>query len=355
MTTLSRYVVRETVKAMLAVFLCITTVYWVADFVNKADDFMEVNLPVFKMFLCFVAQTPLEQFIPASTLISVLVVFGLMGRHNETLALKSAGISPWHLIKAALTVGVGVSVLLLFCTEVLFPALRGQANRIWREEVQEGKISRDRKDIWIKEKGRIFHFSHYDPQKKTLFGITLNEFDNNFQLVRRLDAVQGRFVDGKWVLTDGMEHLMAPEGGAPAVTLFAETTADLGIDPQDLRSVAKESEEMGLVELAAYIAKVESEGYDTTAYRVDFQEKLAFPFMGIMLCLLASGIALYRERAPNLPMMILSGIGIAFLYWVIRSFAISLAYGGMLHPVAAAWVSNVIFLGVGVYLLVFGN
>ncbi|MGD9017930.1 MAG: LPS export ABC transporter permease LptG [Desulfobacterales bacterium] len=355
LTILSRYIIREIVKYLCAILVCIMVIYLVADIVNKVDDLPETDIAVYKIIFCFIAQTPLEQFLPASTLLSVLVVFGLMGKHCEILALKSSGISQWRLVKPVMGVGVAISIILFVAAEFVFPVVRAKANRIWHNEVQMGQIARERDNIWIKDGNLIYHFNRYDPDRQILFGIAVSELNSRFQLVRRLDAKQGGYNGREWILKGVMEQRMMSGGGFADVTLFDELKMSLGLSPEDLKSVAKSGDEMGLWELAGYISKVESEGYDATSHRVDFHSKLAFPFLGVMLCLLGSGIALIGGRAPNLPMLVLSGIGVAFGYWVLRSFCISLAYGSMLSPFLGAWIPNLVFVVVGGYLLLSGS
>ncbi|MDM8538993.1 LptF/LptG family permease, partial [Desulfobacterales bacterium HSG17] len=95
----------------------------------------------------------------------------------------------------------------------------------------------------------------------------------------------------------------------------------------------------------------ESEGYDATLYKVDLHAKAAFPFICIILSIVGISIASRRIIKDGLPAGIAYGIGIAFLYWIFYSFCISLGYGGMLPPVAAAWVANLVFSCFAVYLL----
>lgn len=333
----------------------ILSVYMVADFVNKADEFMEADLSFMKMMLCFVAQMPLEQFIPASVLLSILVILGLMNKNNEMLALKSSGVSHWRIVKSILGIGIGISLLLFVASEFFFPLLRAEANRIWNSEVEKDRVVEKQRNIWIKENRFIYHFSHFDPVHRRLYGITINEFDADFRLIRRVNAETAVYADDKWLLSGVMEQLLDPSDGSFRVEIFDEKPAGTDLRPEDLDTVARSSDEMGLIELSRYIDKVESEGYDANSYRVDWHAKLAFPVMGLMLCFLGGGIALGKEKSLSIPMLVLSGIGVAFGYWVVRSFCISLAYGDMLNPMVAAWFPNLLFFVSGIFLLLRTN
>ena len=104
--------------------------------------------------------------------------------------------------------------------------------------------------------------------------------------------------------------------------------------------------------LRALIRKVEAEGYDATRYRVDLNYKIAFPVVCLIMCLVGTGIAVRGKLKEGLPVIVSYGMGIAFLYWIVLSFCVSLGYGEILPPVAAAWAANLIFLCVGGIVLI---
>jgi lipopolysaccharide export system permease protein len=70
---------------------------------------------------------------------------------------------------------------------------------------------------------------------------------------------------------------------------------------------------------------------------------MALPLVSIILCVLALGIGVKRKYRDNLFTVIAMGIGVAFLYWILDSFCLSLGYGGVLPPIVAAWVANCVF------------
>ena len=109
---------------------------------------------------------------------------------------------------------------------------------------------------------------------------------------------------------------------------------------------------MNIKELWDYIRKVEAEGYDATNYWVDLFAKTAIPFICIIMSMVGTSIGVWDKIREGLPMCIVCGIGIAFLYWVAFSFCVSLGYGGMLPPIWAAWSTNFVFLCVGIFMLI---
>ena len=108
---------------------------------------------------------------------------------------------------------------------------------------------------------------------------------------------------------------------------------------------------MGLAELGRTIAKVEKEGYGATRYRVDYHGKIAAPFVCLFLSVLGAAIALRGKLRQGMPVSIIYGLAIAFAYWIFNSFCLSLGYAEMMPPVVAAWVANVVFACISIFLL----
>jgi lipopolysaccharide export system permease protein len=227
-----------------------------------------------------------------------------------------------------------------------------KANDIYRVEVKKYTKTRGVKDIWFKSHRCIVFISYYNPRQQTISGVTLNYFDSRFRLKRRVDAAQGQFQKGKWVLRDIMEQELDENNGSYD-TRFIQQKVENSIEflPEDLQRVAKKSEEMSFEELLRYIRDVESEGYDATPYRVDLHGKFALPLACLIVCLIGAGITVRRVNRHGLSVNIALGIVVIFLYWIVHSFCLSLGHGGMLPPVVAAWMSNFIFVCFAVYSL----
>jgi lipopolysaccharide export system permease protein len=71
----------------------------------------------------------------------------------------------------------------------------------------------------------------------------------------------------------------------------------------------------------------------------------------LILALIGGGISLRGNRGEGIFAGILIAIGIAFCYWFSHSVCLSLGYGGILPPLAAAWATNLVFLCVGLFVV----
>ena len=347
MTIIVRFISSEIIKYFGMVLIMVIGIYVAVDFLEKVDDFMEAGIGLSRMVTFFAYEIPfiISQIAPVALLLAVLIAFGLMNRNNEIIALKSSGTSIYYLMRPVLILGIVFSLLLGGLSEIIVPATRAKANRIWLQEVRKEKAVTAREtNIWVKGNRSILHIKYYNPVGKTIHGLSLNRFDDDFRLTVRIDAREGVFEDGQWRLRDTILQEFATGAQQPAVQWVDDLTVNLGIQPEDLGRVAKKSEEMGFFELYRYIRKVEEEGYDAVKYRTDLHAKFAFPLVCVIMSLAGIGIAVRRNLKERLPISIAYGIGLAFLYWVFSSFCMSLGYGEMLPPWVAAWMANFLFI-----------
>ena len=355
MTIVDRYISREIFKFFCMILAAVAIIYLVVELFSVLDNFMEAEVPLSRLISFFFLRLPLfiSQITPVCTLLTVLITFGLMNKNNEIIALKSSGVSVYFLLRPVIAFGVLFSILLFILSEVIVPLTIDKANRIWLVEVKKKSLVASRqKNIWIKGKRSIYYISYYNPQNNSISGISLNYFDAEFKLVKRMEAKTGIFENGKWTLVDIMEQVLDKNSADYNVLFYDQKIVDIDFYPQDLKRVVKKSEEMNVAELYAYILDVESEGYDATVYRVDFHAKFAFPMICIIMCIIATGLAVKRRSREGLSIIIAYGLCMIFLYGASYSFCLSIGYGGVLPPFVAAWIANAVFLCVGLFNLI---
>ena len=171
------------------------------------------------------------------------------------------------------------------------------------------------------------------------------------ELVSRLDARKGQWDGSAWVFSDGI-FLERSADGNFVMEQFRQRRMELNERPDSFQHLQKAPEEMTLAELGRYVAKIKSEGYDATRYRVDFHSKIAFPLTSVVMALLGIGVALYQGKRGGIAVGVAVSVALAFVYILVFQLVLSLGYAGSLHPLLAAWTPNVLFVIVSMFLFV---
>lgn len=351
---INRYIVIQIIKYFFVSLLAVVCIFVTVDYLGNMDEFIEADISLWRAFQFVAYKIPFicAQAMPVILLLAILIVFGLMSRHNELTIINSSGISIYALARPVLLVAAASAVLLFYLAEQVVPMTMLQANSIKTREIRKrNNVSVKKKNIWIKSHRQITHIKYFDPASQAIFGFTRYFFGSDFRLVRRIDAQKGEYRNGRWTLHEVMNQSLNPADNTYAITLQEALQENLQLHPQDFRRIVRKSEEMNFRELAAYVEKVETEGYDATTYKVDLYAKGAYPFVCFIMALVGIGLTARRRLDVGLPVSITYGIGIGFFYFVFHSFCISLGYGDILPPLAAAWLANVVFLCGGLLLV----
>ena len=352
MTIFGRYITKEIGKSFGIILMVVTGIYLTVDFIEKIDNFIEAGLPLYRAFQFFIYKLPLilVQITPVGILLAVIITFGLMAKNNELMAMRASGVNLLSLMGPIIGCGAAATFFVFFIAEAVMPLTISQADRIWLEEVKGRRTATvHRSDIWLKGDDTILHVKYFEPGTQVAKGITIHRFDTNFKLMERVDAKTGLFNDGKWTLTKG---LLQRRSDRFTIQPFEQMEFELGFAPEDLVQAAPKPEAMNIAQLYKYIRKVESEGYDATHYRVDWHAKVAFPVISLIMTLIGAGLAARGTIKEAVAGSVVYGLGLAFLYWIVFSFCLSLGYAGKLPPAVAAWGVNFISVCAAGYLLI---
>ena len=92
-------------------------------------------------------------------------------------------------------------------------------------------------------------------------------------------------------------------------------------------------------------------GYDVQPYRVDLHGKLSFPFVCLIVPLVAIPFSAAPGRRSSMAAALALSVGVAVAYFFVHSLIVSVGRAGGLEPVIAAWLTNVLFALVGGYRL----
>ncbi|MFO7748479.1 MAG: LPS export ABC transporter permease LptG [Desulfobacteraceae bacterium] len=358
MSLVHRYWLKEFIRYFLIVQALVMCIFIAVDYLSRMDNFLEADVSLVYAFGYVLLKTPFMfvQLTPAGVVLAVIVTFGMMNRNNELLALKGSGISLYYLVTPAVAAGLFLAAFTIFLGETLVPLTMARANHIKYSVIKkENRIHTAREDIWIKGEENIVHINFFNPADRTISGVTITFFSpssTGMAMSGRVDAEKGVFKQGRWELINGLEQNFSGKNESAVVSSFETKTFALGMVPEDLKKVAKKTDQMSIAELAAYVRKVEKEGYDPTTYRVDFHGKIAFPFICLVMSLAGAAIGIRPFVKESMPLGIALGVGVSFFYWVMFSFCISLGYGGVLPPLVAAWAANLFFVLFGVLSLV---
>ncbi len=329
-------------------------------------------------FILALPQTIAYTF-PMAVLFATLLAFGRMSDSSEITALRAGGIGFFRIVLPALI----FTWFVVLGTFILNETVAPQSTRTSKEFIQNAIID---KGISLEET----NISYMDQDAGWLFAAASAD-GNIFYDVKWWDfsrpgnitlytADEGVWMMGKWEFRNAhVIHLGIGNGngianngdsGDPAsenneeddfnhrgnvVRSMVSPTLEMEIarTPSDILSGEnRDPDEMSLQELQVFLASAELSGRSENYLRKiqgTYSMKIATPFASIVFILLAAPLGLVPTRSSNTV-----GIGLAmllvFAYYMLTTFSINIAERGILIPVIAAWLPNIVFLIAGIFL-----
>jgi len=270
MNIISRYILREFLKILLMALLGFVLVFLIVDFLDRIDNFLEVQIPLGRVAYYFLMSVPnvIFHMTPVSVLVAVLISLGLLARNSEIVALKAGGVSLYRLAIPVFLSAVLISLLCFFLSDMIIPRTSAQANAIWNVEVEKHQdlSSLVRRDIWFRSKGGLLNLRVYDRLKRSMKGISFYHLDDNFRLVERTEAKSARLVDDRWELHNGLVKTYMPNGQL-SVRRFKRELINLPEMPDKFTQVTSSAEEMNFNELSGWVRRMEPKGTTPCATR----------------------------------------------------------------------------------------
>jgi len=360
MIILDRYMFRGFIGTFLFSVLLLWILYIVGDIFGFLDEILKEGITVSSLAAFYYYLTPfiLTQVIPISALIAGVFLLGNLNKDNEITALRASGISIWGILKPVLTVAFIVSIVVFILNDRVLPGAMRKANRIRYEKLDVAKRGKAGSinvyNVAIYGSGnRIIFARRFDIQKNMLEDIIIHQHDTRQDLILKISAKTIQWTKNKiWRGKDVVIYKIDNSGqfiGEPVV--LAEMDIPIVETPTDFINNQWKPEFMSYKRLKAYM-EVFATGSRKTYQRllVDLNYKIAFPFTCIITILISAPFTLSTARGGALLGMA-KGILVALLYIPVMAVGLALGKGGVLPPFLAAWFSNIIFGGLGIYLL----
>ncbi|WP_447980222.1 LPS export ABC transporter permease LptG [Candidatus Nitrospira bockiana] len=357
MRILFRYLVREYLKVFLMCFAGLMTVYLVVDFFEKVRRFIRFDAEAAHILLFFLLRTPAIAFqiAPLAVLMATLLTLGILSRNHEITAMRSCGISLYRTALPFLLCSVVIALALFLLSAVVIPVTNAQAEYVKTVLIEKKNPLAILKSIrpWIQlENQTLMNIEVMEPDGLTLRGLRLYRLGSDFRLLEISEAKLARFTTEGWVMEDGVTRVLLPGGGVRTEPFTTKPLA-LSHDPADFRAgLSVDSEELTLRTLRMRIERLRQDGYQVARLLTEYHGRIAFPFVSVVMAVVGIALSLKRTgtRGGGMAIGIGQALVIGFLYWTTHSVAIALGRSGVMAPLLAGWVSNLLFLSYGTYL-----
>ena len=348
---LDRYIGMIYLRSVALAFAALLGIFYIGTFIDKTEKLFkgQATTGMVLQLLGFMTPQFIYFVIPLSVLLGVLITFGILSRTSELSVMKACGISLYRIAAPLFLLSLVFSAVLYGLeqkvmaranerAEGLDSQIRGRPPRTATMVTRRWVVGRD---------GAIYHFAQFDQQQNVFRNLEVYGVAKNaWRLDRQVFATRAAFDGQNWQSGTGWEQEFAGKG---KWTAFNART--LAIEPPEyFETMQPLAEMMSVPELKRYIDELSASGVNVIPLSIELQKKLAFPFVTVVMTLLAIPFGMTAGKRGTL-YGIGIGIVLALTYWILGGAFAAVGKAGILSPIMAGWAPNILAAGGAAYLL----
>lgn len=348
------YIIKKFLGTFFYAITLLIIIVIVFDVSENLDSFIKNKAPfmaiVVDHYINFIPYF-INLFIYLFTFISVILFTSKLAEDTEIIAMLSSGISFKRFLLPYLVSALILAIISLYLGNFLIPKTN-KARRIFKNTYME-KLSKDNdRHIHIQiEPNTFVYVEKYNSHLGMGYKFSLEQLDGQ-RLVYKImaDRISWDTIKNKWHLKnyylrtiDSLGNQTIEQGSEKDTTINLKTT--------DLYKIKERFEEMNLYDLNTFIKREKQKGSIVyKKYEIEKHKRIAGPAAIIILTFI--GVALSsRKVRGGIGLHLGVGIGLTFSYIMFMQFSTVFSTYGSLSPLVAAWIPNIIYLFIGIYLL----
>lgn len=351
MRVLDKYVLGELfrpfffgVTAFILVMLSITLY-------NFTDLIFVSGAPAGPVLMLLVYSLPriLVLTFPVAYLFASLLGIGRMTKDFEIIAIRSSGISFQRIIMPILAGAIIVSIGNYFFNEAVVPWANKQVSGIRQQLATTVVKPMIRPNIFFKgTENRYFYVKNVD-NKGIMHDVFILD-ESKMGMPQVITAKTAVWTGRIWALKDGTLHKYDEAGYVEHELKFDTLNIQLRLDSPSYWGEDLDPGQMSTAQLQSKFKDLGKSGIDTKALRVAYHMKFSVPLATFFAAIIAAPLGLMFSRMGAYIGVALSII-LVFLYYVIMASCQAMGDAGILPPILAAWIQNIVFGIIGAYLL----
>ncbi|HLF45874.1 MAG TPA: LptF/LptG family permease [Chitinophagaceae bacterium] len=350
------YIIKKLIVTFFFCLLLFTLITVAVDSSEHTENFVKSGLStkeiITKYYFGFVPYIWGLLF-PLFVFIAVIYCTSRMAVNSEIIAIISSGTSFNRFLKPYLIGGIFLAAILFTGSRQLIPRgneIRSNFQVQYIDKMDPLKMGRF-KDTYYRraDSNSYFGIKFYDSTSKSAGTFFLHRTkDSNLIYNLRAQSMNWDTAKKNWKLANVVERKVHASG--ETVTNFDTLNINLNLQPKDLREDYYLKDKLTSAELKQFIKMEELRGTEgLNTLRVEHYRRTATSFSVLLLTLIGAVIASRKTRGGS-GLHIAVGFILASMFILTDRFSTTFSVKGNFPPLLAAWLPNLIFLAVGIYL-----
>ncbi len=346
MKILHRYILGLLLKNFVIGLSMFVFLFLMVDFFDRLDNVLSDGASFMLIVTYFLCKIPLMVglMLPIALIFSVLFTFGLLAKSSEITAMRASGQTLFWLARPLVVMGLVLSVFSFLLGEYVVPYAERKQKQIYNLEIRQKdkKGGYSQEDFWWRNGNSFFAVDLFNSSSKTLNTFSQFELDADWNAVKRTDAKVVEWIsdDLGWSMRDVVRYHFDTQ--PVSVEHYHQVPLVIGERPEDFYGFKDDPSTMSYREIRHFINKQRNNGVSTAEYLPDMYSKLAAPFVVFIVGMIVLPFTLIPSRTGSMAQSSLAALFVAFAYFAVDSFSISMGRADLLPALLAAWMANIV-------------
>ena len=346
MPTLFRWLFYGYLGRALGTMVAMLAIYAIIEVFDKSRYLGNgMNISLLIEYLLLKIPFMVSEFMPIILLISASIYVSEISHHQELAAIRAAGLGVNKLLIPLLSIGLLAALLNIAIAEWITPTTNQRLDIIERVNIHK-KADPHHGIQWLKDGHRFYRLA---PLTNDRFAMLMIQTDEKGAWIKRMDAAQARYANGKWILSDvNISQPSAEEGMQMIHKDSFSIISEIGPDSADPPS----PRHMRFFELYHYAKNLDRAGLSASSFVLTLNQKLAAPVACIIMVLLAVALSMNMgSRISATSWGLITAISLGLLFYIFGNASSLLAGGERLSAAYSAWLPNLVFGGLAGFLM----
>ena len=352
MKVIDKYLLKRFLLLLAVCIISCQTIFVFVDLVGNLNRYLNVSVRYIALYYLYLLPYITAMVFPIAMLLAAMFTTGVLSMNNELSAMRAAGISTFRFSAPLFIMSAVICVFILLFSETLLPIAHKKKTYILNY-----KLANKKPPSYVVKKNFYYQGKHNTMYRFGVFNGKTNcgknviiEKYNVHRMTTRIKADSMIWKTGQWMLRNGVS--MKFTGSSMKMKKFSFLSDSELVDkPNDFLVVKKTPDDMNYFELKKYIDQVRRSGGKAHQYLADLYFKISYPLINLIVVLLGVSLTTKVERR-GLTKVFGVGLGICFTYYMFAKLGLAFGHSGDMLPLLAAWIGNLVFFAVGIFLFV---
>jgi len=341
--SINKYIIKEYLKSFLIVVAVMLSIIILINLLDEFNFFKAKKDLKFITFLLFVAlkiPNSLINLMPFIILFGGIVFFLKIYNYNEVISLRVMGYSNIQIILIPALTSFIIGFFLLF----FFVPFSSSFLKYYEElKVQyndaKNLIFINQNGIWIIDKNdkekNIIRIEKIDRDFLKIENITIYNYNNNNDFIKRIDAEDGQINKKKWELNK-VNIISANKKNKE--NYLKNIIYDSNTDINEIKNIYKNTETSSLFNINKEMLILEDKGYSSIDLRIRYQKLISLPIYLLAMSILSGLMTINLGKTSSYLRYGVYGVVISIIIYFLNDLSITIGKSGIISVDFSVWI-----------------